>query len=147
MAKRPGLWAEIQQERARRERARQRESREFQRAQAQMVRQAARAERDGKRQAAASERERRKLYIEDRKAEAAAMAADVRARLAELDELLKAGVRDRPVVTFPSLRRTDTYPPFDPGQLSEPLPAPGMGGFRPGTAVRDREDPRRYRPP
>ena len=66
-----------------------------------MVREAAKAERDGKRQAAASERERKKLYIEDRKAEAAAMAADVRARLAELDELLTAGIRDRPVVRSP----------------------------------------------
>ena len=36
-----------------------------------------------------SERERKKLYIEDRKAEAAAMAADVRPGLAELDELLR----------------------------------------------------------
>jgi restriction system protein len=131
MAKRQGLWAEIQQERARRERARQRESREFQRAQAQMVREAAKAERDGKRQAAASERERKKLYIEDRKAEAAAIAADVRARLAELDELLKAGIRDRPVVTFASLRRTETYLPFDPGQLGEPLPPPAWEDFAP----------------
>ena len=131
MAKRQGLWAEIQQERARRERARQRESREFQRAQAQMVREAAKAERDGKRQAAASERERKKLYIEDRKAEAAAIAADVRARLAELDELLTAGIRDRPVVTFASLRRTDIYPPFDPGQLGEPLPPPAWEDFAP----------------
>jgi restriction system protein len=131
MATRQGLWAEIQQERARRERARQRESREFQRAQAQMVREAAKAERDGKRQAAASERERKKLYIEDRKAEAAAMAADVRARLAELDELLTAGIRDRPVVTFASLRRTETYPPFDPGQLGAPLPAPAWEDFAP----------------
>lgn len=131
MAKRQGLWAEIQQERARRERARQRESREFQRAQAQMVREAAKAERDGKRQAAASERERKKLYIEDRKAEAAAMAADVGGRLTELDELLRAGIRDRPVVTFASLRRTGTYPPFDPGQLGEPLPAPVWEDFAP----------------
>ena len=85
MAKRQGLWGEIQQERARRERARQRESREFQRAQAQMVREAAKAERDGKRQAAASERERTKLYIEDRKAEAAAMAAGRHVRLPTTD--------------------------------------------------------------
>ena len=139
MAKRQGLWAEIQQERARRERARQRESREFQRAQAQMVREAAKAERDGKRQAAASERERKKLYIEDRKAEAAAMAADVRARLAELDELLEAGIRYWPVVTFASLRRTDTYPPFyragnlashclpRPGEDFAPAPPSGIG--------------------
>ena len=28
------------------------------------------------------------------------MAEDVRARIAELDELLKAGIRDRPLVTF-----------------------------------------------
>ena len=127
VAKRHGLWAEIQ----RQQRIRQREFREFQRDQAQMVREAAKAERDGKRQAAASERERKKLYIEDRKAEAAAMAADVRARLAELDGLLEGGIRDRPVVTFASLRRTDTYPPFDPGQLGEPLPAPAWEDFAP----------------
>jgi restriction system protein len=103
MAKRHGLWAEIQRERARQERIRQREFREFQRAGARTVREAAKAERDRKRQAAAGERERKKLYVEDRKAEAAAMAEDVGARLAELDGLLKAGIRDRPVVTFASL--------------------------------------------
>jgi hypothetical protein len=59
------------------------------------------------------------------------MAADVRARLAELDGLLTDGIRDRPVVTFGSLRRTDTYPPFDPGQLGEPLPAPAWEDFAP----------------
>ena len=59
------------------------------------------------------------------------MAEDVRARLAELDELLKAGIRDQPVVTFASLRRTDTYPPFDPGQLGEPLPPPLWEEFAP----------------
>ena len=131
MANRQGLWAEIQQERARRERIRQREFREFRRAEAQAVREAAKAERDRKRHAAASERERKKIYIEDRKAEAAAMAEAVRARLAELDGLLKAGIRDRPVVTFASLRRTDMYPPFDPGQLGEPLPPPIWEDFAP----------------
>ena len=70
------------------------------------------------------ERERKKLYVEDRKAEAADMAEDVRTRLAELDGLLKAGIRDRPVVTFASLKRTDTYPAFDAGQLGGPLPPP-----------------------
>jgi restriction system protein len=131
MAKRHGLWAEIQRERARKECVRQREFREFQRAQALVAREAAKAERDRKRQAAANERERKKLYVEDRKAEAAAMAEDVRARLAELDGLLTAGIRDRPVVTFASLRRTDTYPPFDAGRLGEPLPSPVWGDFAP----------------
>jgi len=131
VAKRHGLWAEIQRERARQQRMRQREFREFQRAAALAVREEAKAERDRKRQAATNERERKKLYIEDRKAEAAAMAEDVRARLAELDGLLKAGIRDRPVVTFASLRRADTYPPFDASQLGEPLPPPIWENFAP----------------
>ena len=92
MAKRQGLWAEIQRERARKERIRQRDFREFRRDEARTVREAAKAERDRKRQAATGERERKKLYVEDRKAEAAAMAEDVLARLAELDGLLEAGI-------------------------------------------------------
>jgi restriction system protein len=131
VAKRQGLWAEIQRERARQQRVRQQEFREFQRAQAREVRDAAKAERDRKRQAAAGERERKKLYVEDRKAEAAAMAENVRARLAELDDLLKSGIHDRPVVTFASLRRTDTYPAFDAGQLAKPLLPPLWEHFAP----------------
>jgi len=131
VAKKQGLWAEIQRERARHERIRQREFREFQRSEARTVREAAKAERDRKRQAATGERERKKLYVEDRKAEAAAMAEDVSGRLAELDGLLKAGIRDRPVVTFASLRRTDASPAFDAGQLVEPLPPPIWEQFVP----------------
>ena len=103
VAKRQGIWAEIQRERARQARIRQQQFREFRRAEARAVRETAKAERDRQRQAAVDERERKKLYVEDRKAEAAAMAEDVRARLAELDGLLKAGLRDRPVVTFASI--------------------------------------------
>jgi restriction system protein len=124
VVKRQGLWAEIQRDRAQRERARQREFREFKQGQARAAREAAKAERDGKRQAAADDRERRKLYVEDRKAEAEDMAEDVRARLAELDGLLKAGVRDRPVITFASLKRNDGYPAFDAGHLGRALPPP-----------------------
>ncbi len=131
VAKRHGLWAEIQRERARQQRIRQQEFREFQRAEALAVREAAKAERGRKRQVAADERERKKFYIEDRKAAATAMAEDVRSRLAELDGLLKAGIRDRPVVTFTSLRRTDAYPPFDASHLAEPLPPPTWENFAP----------------
>jgi restriction system protein len=127
VAKRQGLWAEIQRERARQQRIRQWEYREIRRAEAL----AAKAERESKRRAAANERERKKLYVEDRKAEAAAMAEDVRARVAELDGLLKAGIRDRPLVTFPTLRRTDTYPPFDAGQLDQPSQMPIWEDFAP----------------
>ena len=133
VAKRHGLWAEIQRERARQQRNRQREFHEFQRAETRAVREADKAERDRKRQTAADERERKRLYVEDRKAEAAAMAEDVQARLAELDGLLKAGIRDQPVVTFGSLRRTDTYPAFDAGQLAKPLPPPLWEHFAPAS--------------
>ena len=131
VAKRQGLWAEIQRERAQRERIRQREFREFQQAQARAIRGAAKAERDRKRQDAADERERKKLYVEDRKAEAEDMAEDVHARLAGLDGLLKAGVRDRPVLTFTSLKHNDTYPAFDAGQLGRALPPPLWEEFAP----------------
>jgi restriction system protein len=124
VAKKQSLWAEMQRERAQRERARQAEFREFQRAQARAAREDAKAERERKRQAAVDERERRKLYVEDRRAEAAGMAEDVRARLAELDGLLKSGVRDRPAITFASLKRNDAYPAFDAGQLGRALVPP-----------------------
>jgi restriction system protein len=131
VAKRQGIWAEIQRERARQARNREQQFREFQRAEARAVREAAKAERHRKRQAATDERERKKLYVEDRKAEAAAMAEDVRARVAELGGLLKAGVRDHPVVTFATLRRTDTYPAFDAGPLGRPVPPPLWEHFAP----------------
>jgi restriction system protein len=131
VAKRQGLWAEIQRERAQRERTRQREFREFQQAQSRAARETAKAERDGKRRAAVDERERKKLYVEERKAEAEDMAEDVRARLTELDGLLKASVRDRPVLTFASLKRNDTYPAFDAGQLGRALPPPLWEDFAP----------------
>jgi hypothetical protein len=122
--KRQGIWAEIQRERARQARARQQQFREFRRAEAQAAREAAKAERDRQRRAAVDERERKILYVEDRKAEAAAMAEDVRARLAELGGLLRAGIRDRPVITFADLRRAGAYPAFDAGPLGKPVPPP-----------------------
>jgi len=45
------------------------------------------------------------------------MAEDVCAHLAELGGLLKAGIRDRPAVTFAPLRHTNTYPASQPGNL------------------------------
>ena len=124
-------WAEVQHERARQVRNRLQQSREFQRAQARAPRDAAKAERDRRRQAAVDERQRNELYIEDRRAEAAAMAEDARARFADLEGLLKAGLRDRPVVTFANLRRSGVYPAFDAGRLAEPLPAPVWEHFAP----------------
>ena len=131
MAKRQEWWTELQQERAHQVRNRLQQSREFQRAQARAPRDAAKAERSRQRQAAVDERQRTELYIEDRRAEAVAMSEDARARFAELEGLLKAGIRDRPVVTFGNLRRNGAYPVFDVGRLAEPLPAPVWEHFVP----------------
>ena len=128
MARQQEVWAQAQRERARQARDRERERRESQRAAARAARAADWAERDRK-LLAADERVRRIFYIEDRMAEAAAMAKDVRARLAELDGVLKAGLRDGPVLTFASLRRTDRYPAFDAGRLGTPLAPPQWEHF------------------
>lgn len=131
VAKRQEIWAEIQRERARQARNRLQQSRESQRAEARAAREAAKAERDRQRRAAADDGERERLYVEGRQTEAAAMAEDIRARLAELGGVLRAGILDRPVVTFASLRHAGTYPEFDAGQLGSPLPPPQWEDFAP----------------
>jgi restriction system protein len=83
------------------------------------------------RQAAASERERKRLYIEDRKAEAAAMVADLQARTAELDAILTVGLHQGPGVSFASLKHTVEMLPFDPGDLDRPLAGPKWAQFVP----------------
>ena len=130
MARQQEVWAEAQRERARQAREREQERRETQRAEARAARAADWAERDRKLMAG-DERVRRIFYIEDRMAEATAMAADVRARLAELDGLLKAGLRDRTMLTFAALRRTDSFPVFDAGRLGAPQSPPQWEYFAP----------------
>ncbi len=59
------------------------------------------------------------------------MTSGVQTRVAELDSVLNAGVRQRPLVTFPSLKRAPSYPPFDAGGLDRPLPGPRWEQFAP----------------
>lgn len=124
MAKKRGLWAELQRELAHRQELQQQNLR----MEAQLARQARReheqAERTAKRQAVQDEKERRRLYAEDRKAEAADMTADLDIRIAELDSVLTAGIRKRPLVTFKDLKHDLAYPSFDPVGYDKPLPSP-----------------------
>jgi len=83
------------------------------------------------RQTTTDAKERKRLYLEARKAEAASMTSDLQARVAELDSVLSAGVRQRPLMTFASLKRAPSYPPFDAGGLDRPLPAPRWEQFAP----------------
>ena len=96
MPRRRSLWAELQRERANRQRLEQQAYRAAGRAEATAVRAREQASRAALRQAAARERERKRLYIEDRKAEAAAMGAELQARVTELDSVLRTGIQQRP---------------------------------------------------
>lgn len=131
MARNRSLWTELQRDRANRQRLEQQARRAAERAHAKAVREREQARRAGIRQAAASERERKRLYIEDRKADAAAMAAELQARIAQLDSVLTAGLHRGPGVSFASLKHSAEMPPFDPGELDTPAAEPQWAQFAP----------------
>lgn len=131
MAKRQSLWAELQRERANRQRRERQELLATQRWEAKQTREYEQAQRAAGRQAAANDRERKRLYIEDRKAEAAAMAADMQDRITELDSLLNAGLHRGPGVSFASLKHSVQMPPFDPAGLDRPISEPQWEQFAP----------------
>ena len=128
---RTSVWAEIQRERARRQRLQEKEFRVFRQAQERTQREQVRAEKAAARKAAADLKEAKRLYLEERKAEAEEMSQALQDRVAELDGVLTAGMRTGPLVTFRSLKRQETYVPFDPGPLGELLPSPLWEQFAP----------------
>jgi restriction system protein len=131
VAKRQSLWAELQRERANRQRRERQQRLAVERWEAKQARDFEQAQRATKRQAAADERERKRLYVEDRKAEAAAMAADVQARIAELDSVLTDGLHQGPGVSFASLKHSVEIPSFDPGGLDQSAAEPQWAQFAP----------------
>jgi restriction system protein len=131
VARRRGRWAEIQRNRAYWQRLEQQARREAERREAKEAHDREQARRAAIRQAIADERERKRLYFEDRKAEAEAMAADLQNRIAELESVLTDGLHWRPTVSFASFKRTVDMPPFDPGGLDRPLAEPQWEQFAP----------------
>jgi restriction system protein len=128
---RTSVWAEIQRERARRQRLQEKEFQVFRQAQERTQREQVRAEKAAARKAEADLKEAKRLYLEERKAEAEEMSQALQDRVAELDGVLTAGMRTGPLVTFRSLKRQETYAPFDPGPLGELLPSPLWEQFAP----------------
>jgi restriction system protein len=125
------LWTEIQRERARQQRLQEQEFRTFRQTQERAQREQARAEKAAARKATADLKEAKRLYLEERRAEAAEMSQALQDRVTELDSVLTAGISTSPLITFRSLKRPETYPPFDPGSLGEPLPPPPWEQFAP----------------
>jgi len=95
------------------------------------IRQEQQARRADARSAAFDEKERKRLYLEDRKEEAALMSSALQDRVTELESVLAANVRPRPDVTFASLKRAVTYPKFDAGGLERPTPPPRWEQYAP----------------
>lgn len=131
MGRKRGIWAELQREVARKQRLEQQRQRVQQQAAARALREHQQRERATARQAAADQREYKRMYLEDRKAEASEMAEEVHTRIAELDSVLVAGIRSRPVVTFASLRKVVRHPPFSPEGLDKVPPEPRWEQYAP----------------
>jgi len=126
-----GLWAEIQRERMRQQRLRDQDFRAFRQAEERTQRERFKAQKAAARKAAVDLTEAKRLYREDRKAEAEEMSRAVQDQVTELDGVLAAGTRTSPLPIFRSLKQQETYPPFDAGSLGEPLPPPLWEQFAP----------------
>jgi restriction system protein len=131
VARRGGAWANLQRQRARQQRMDQQLQRSAAQAQARGQRELERTRRLVQRQAAANERERKRLYIEDRRAQADETTADLAARVDELDALLASGLSRPTPVTFNVFRRTVPQMPFDPGNLRWPNVPPDWARLAP----------------
>ena len=59
------------------------------------------------------------------------MKAQLDARLGELKTLLTSALATPPRLSFAMLKRTAAVPPFEPGDLGKPLPAPVWEDFAP----------------
>jgi restriction system protein len=59
------------------------------------------------------------------------MAADMQARIVELDAVLTGGLHQRSGVSFASLKHIVKMPPFDPGGLDRPFAEPEWAQFAP----------------
>jgi restriction system protein len=131
LARRTGIVAAIQREHARQVRANQQAQRTFVRQQQAMRRAAEQAARAAQKATVADERERKRLYLEARAAEVAADNADVQARLEELEGLLQATLEVDDHIDFARMKKRVRHPPFDPGQLAQPIAGPDWRQFEP----------------
>lgn len=127
MARRSSIfsaYAQMQREQARAQAAQMR-------AQAAARREAERAHRAYVRAVAADEKERKRLYVESRAAEVAAMNADLETTVDALQGLLAASLKAGDVVSFSSLKKPASKPPWEHPHLERAEPAPVPETFMP----------------
>ncbi|MEC3977332.1 restriction endonuclease [Amycolatopsis sp. H20-H5] len=144
MARRTGVFVQMQREAARRQRDRQRAQIAYARLQAQTQREADRAERETLRTAAATLRlseqhakadaraqaeavkQQKQAHVELQQARVARQNADLDAAVADLEQLLSATLEVDDFIDFISLNRVAEHPPFTPGTLANAIPTPAF---------------------
>jgi restriction system protein len=131
MARKRSLWSELQRERERRERAARAQERANQQVVRQMVQDAERAERRAGRADAAERRRQEQLAHEAGAAAAKEMKAQLDAQVLALRTLLTSVLASPPQLPFAALKQSAALPPFDPGELGQPLPVPVWEDFAP----------------
>lgn len=131
MAGKESVWSELQRERARRESAAQAQERRYQQTVRQVLHEQERANQEAARAEATERKGLEQIAHQIGAAAAQAMNTQLDARLAELRTLLTSVLDAPPQLSFELLKRTAAVPPFEPGDLGVPLPAPVWEDFAP----------------
>jgi restriction system protein len=131
MARKKSLWSELQRELERRQRASLAHERQEQQVIRQLTREQEQADRRAARADAAERKRQEQLAHDAGAAMAAAMKGQLDSRLTELKTILTSALPAPPRLPFAMLKRTVQPPPFDPGALGEPSPAPAWEDFAP----------------
>jgi len=127
VARRSSFSSRVAQHQREQERIRRAGDREQMRA----VREAERAQRAYERGAAAEEKERKRLYLESRTAQVDGMNEELEAYSGELEGLLAHTLGTDDYLDFEVLKEEPELPPFQPGALAAPQPAPRLEDFLP----------------
>ena len=131
MTRKTSLWSELQRERERRERAAQASERAEQQMIRQLTRDQEQAERRATRADAAERRRQEQLGHDAGAAAAKEMKAQLDSLVEKLRTLLTYVLLSPPQLPFAALKRTVQAPPFSPGNIGKPTPAPRWEDFAP----------------
>ena len=135
MARRTGIFVQMQREAARVQRERQRAEAAYARQQLQARREADRAHRESIRLSgqrakadvraqAEADKQKKLAYVEARQAAVSAQNTDLAAAVADLEQLLSTTLEVDDFIDFNALKKKAEHPRFNPGQLSRALRPP-----------------------
>jgi restriction system protein len=100
-----------------------------QRAQAQALRAREQAIRSAERARVSNERDMKRLHVEAREEETAALEAELASRLDGLETILKATLSVDDYIDLDALKQHPAIPAFNPGHLGQPTPPPQQSAY------------------